>query len=295
MVSLKRVLAAAVCGAMAFALVSCGDYVGKEKSHPLYMKGGTCRSSGNYKDAAKYFEEFLLICPKSAKANYELATLYGDNLDEPIKAIYHYQRFLDLSPADAPDVASVKQFIELTKKKAFDKLNEEYKVTPESEKTAKELAETKAKLDKYIVYAQQLKEQNALMKQRLIGGKGAAPAGKASAAAPSPTGAAPAADNAKKAKTDLYKTKAGDTFESIAKQLLGSASHAKLIRDANKGVPATGKLKPGTELKIPALPVKGGTAAKTAAPAAAPAAVPAPAPAPAQSTADELGVGVPQD
>ena len=123
-------------------------------------------------------------------------------------------------------------------------------------KLAKELADTKAKLLQYVDFAKKLKEQNEVMKQRLFGGKGKAPA--AGTPAPAEKSAAPGAPATapadKKPKVESYKTKAGDSFESISKAVYGSTSHAKLIRDANKSVSATAKLKPGTELKIPSLP-----------------------------------------
>lgn len=281
MMSLRNLLVAAVCGAMALALVSCGDYVGKEKSHPLFVKGGTCKASQNYKDAAKYFEEFLLtVCPKSAKTHYELATIYGDSLDDQVKAIYHYQAYIELSPQGVSDEASVKQFIELNRKKLFEKLMEENKATPEAEKIAKELADAKVKLLQYVDYAKKLKEQNEIMKQRLFGGK-------AKRVAPAPADKTAPADK-KAPKFETYKTKAGDTFESISKAVYGSTTHAKLIRSANKNAGA--KLKPGTELKVPPLPpVANG---KPVAPAPAPAPVPTAGDQPQQDMAEQMGVGV---
>ncbi len=269
---LGRALFAAVLGLLSIGLVSCGDYVGKEKSHPLFVKGGTCKSSGNYKDAAKYFEEFQTICPKSALTHYELASLYGDHLEDPVKAIYHYQKYLELAPPDSSDVASVKQFVDLAEKKVYDKLGEKYKITPESERLARELAETKDKLAKYVDYATKLKAQNELMRQRLIGGKGAAK----SADAAKPAGAAGEAKPADAKKASSYKVKAGDTLAKISKEVYGTSSHQDLIKSANKAqIPASGNLKPGTELKIPALPAASAKAPAAKAPAKAPAAKPA--------------------
>ncbi len=259
MTALKSLFIAATCGALAFATVSCGDYVGKEKSHPLYLKGGNCASAGNYKEAAKYFEEFLLVCPKSAKTHYELAKIYGDNLDDPMRAICNYQLYLELSPKDVSDEASVRQFIDTCKRKAFEKMQAELKVTPETEKLSAELAAMKERLNKYVDYAGKLKEQNAELKRRLFGGKKKAP----EAAAP----------HAKSAKMEVYKTKAGDSFESVSNAVYGKSSYAKLIKDANKGVSASasGKLKTGTKLNIPPLPPPGGAKESTEPSGAAPA------------------------
>ena len=67
-----------------------------------------------------------------------------------------------------------------------------------------------------------------------------------------------AADEAKKA-VSSYKVKAGDTLAKVSKEVYGSTTHQDLIKSANKGlIPASGNLKPGTELKIPALPSAAG-------------------------------------
>ena len=85
MKKLGILLSVAIAASSAVMLTSCGDYVGKEKTHPLFIKAGTAKNAGNYQEAAKYLEEFLTICPKSAETHFRLASLYGDNLDEPLK------------------------------------------------------------------------------------------------------------------------------------------------------------------------------------------------------------------
>ena len=64
MKKLGILLSVAIAASSAVMLTSCGDYVGKEKTHPLFIKAGTAKNAGNYQEAAKYLEEFLTICPK---------------------------------------------------------------------------------------------------------------------------------------------------------------------------------------------------------------------------------------
>ena len=120
-------LSVAIAASSAVILTSCGDYVGKEKTHPLFIKAGTAKNAGNYLEAAKYFEEFLTICPKSAETHFRLASLYGDNLDEPLKAVYHYRKYLELAPNDTTNADDINGFTELAKKRLYEKLKEEYK------------------------------------------------------------------------------------------------------------------------------------------------------------------------
>ena len=108
-------------------MVGCGDYVGKEKSHPLFVKAGASQAAGNYKEAAQFYEDFLYVCPKSPLAHLELAKVYGDNLDDPFRAMYHYEKYLELSPT-SPDAADVKKFSAACRKRVYEKLVKEYKL-----------------------------------------------------------------------------------------------------------------------------------------------------------------------
>lgn len=91
-----RKIAIAVVLSSACALTACKDYVGKEESHALFQKGESCKNQRKYAEAVKAYNEFLLICPKSAKTHYKLAEIYKDNLGDPIIAIYHFQKYQEL-------------------------------------------------------------------------------------------------------------------------------------------------------------------------------------------------------
>ena len=94
----KRVLLFSSLAAAALVLSACNDYVGKEKSHPLYVKAAKEKSAGEYKEAARCYEEFLLICPKSSRTHHELGNLYSDNLNDPLRAVYHYRKWMEMNP-----------------------------------------------------------------------------------------------------------------------------------------------------------------------------------------------------
>lgn len=271
----RRFLFLLFAAASVFVLSSCGDYVGKEKTHPLFVKAGTAKSAGNYQEAAKCYEDFLLICPKSAVTHFELASIYGDNLDSPLKAAYHYDKYLEMNPNDTTNAEDIKNFASAARKNLFKKMMEEYKNDPTLMKgSGEELDKVKERLDKYIAYSKALEEQNTIMKQRLrtiagerteagkiaaaksgaaktAGGDSAAPAaGKTAAktAAKSGTSAAPAAGTS-------YKVVAGDTLVSISRKIYGSPKYYKLIADANRDVLGKSmQLRAGQTLKVPALP-----------------------------------------
>ena len=72
----KRVLLFSSLAAAGLVLSACNDYVGKEKSHPLYVKAAKEKSAGEYKEAARCYEEFLLICPKSSRTHHAILFIW---------------------------------------------------------------------------------------------------------------------------------------------------------------------------------------------------------------------------
>ena len=169
--NLKKLLVIPLCGLM-LAATSCGDYVGKEKSHPFFVKAETCRASGGYNEAAQYYEEFLNVCPRSPVAHYELASLYADHLNDPYRAIYHYQRYLELD-RNSPDAENIRKFIDGSKRKIFEQLSTQFE-SADTVRAYAEAAKTKKALDQYVAYTKkiqaqnkQLREQNEEMRKRI--------------------------------------------------------------------------------------------------------------------------------
>ncbi len=289
-------LSVAIAASSALILTSCGDYVGKEKTHPLFIKAGTAKNAGNYLEAAKYLEEFLTICPKSAETHFRLASLYGDNLDEPLKAVYHYRKYLELAPNDTTNADDINGFTELAKKRLYEKLKEEYKDNSANIALTEDLEKTKERLNKYVEYSKALENQNQLMKQRLreiAEQRRSAGANRAQVSAPVPAtqrttssarqsaapsspaaqitaantagsssgaaaaGTAVSQKPASGGKLGTYTVKSGDTLIGISRKIYGSPRYYKLIADANKGViPANMQLRVGQVIRIPQLPAR---------------------------------------
>ncbi len=102
----------AVAGLCLIFPIACRDYSGDmETSHPLYMRAMQAKSGKNYAEAAKAFEEFLTIQPKSAKAHYELACIYSDNLQNFPFAIYHFNKYIAYSKLNREDQEQIRRYI----------------------------------------------------------------------------------------------------------------------------------------------------------------------------------------
>ncbi len=269
-------LSAAIAASAVVMLTSCGDYVGKEKTHPLFIKAGTAKTAGNYQEAAQYLEEFLTICPKSAETHFRLAELYGDNLDEPLKAVYHYRKYLELAPNDTTNADEINGFTDLAEKRLYEKLKEKYRDDSAIAALNEELEKTKVRLKSYVDYAKALDNQNKTMKRMLEEHKAKSKSGRRPpiiAAVPSETpaaagtagtessvsqiasanqttppsaaagaqgttapGAAAAGSASSSANIGTYTVKAGDTLIGISRKIYGSPKYYRLIAEANKGV-----------------------------------------------------------
>ena len=170
----KRVFLFSTLAAAALVLSACNDYVGKEKSHPLYVKAAKEKSAGEYKEAARCYEEFMLICPKSSFTHNELANLYNDYLNDPLQAVYHYRKWLEMNPNDKTSYEDIRILAETAQKNLFKKLQEEYKDSAEAKKSDEELQKLKDQLVQAQNSLKQYEEQNQKMKEKLLAVRGGA-------------------------------------------------------------------------------------------------------------------------
>jgi LysM repeat protein len=67
-------------------------------SNPNYKQAQQDLDNNNPSGAIADYEAALAANPKLAGAHYELGVIYGDKMNDPISSIYHFKRFLELSP-----------------------------------------------------------------------------------------------------------------------------------------------------------------------------------------------------
>lgn len=118
--TIRTVLMTAVAsGALVFAAGCSEDIEGNEQTHPTYVKAKQAREAAKYQDAADLLNDLLSKAPNSAFLHRELAQLYGDNLYDFNRAIYHYERHLELAKTlSEEDKSAVRSYIDAYKKKA---------------------------------------------------------------------------------------------------------------------------------------------------------------------------------
>ena len=69
-----------------------------EEKEPYFLAGKSRVNTMDFKGARESFEKAVEVNPKSAPAHFELGWLYDQKESDPAAAIYHYERYLKLSP-----------------------------------------------------------------------------------------------------------------------------------------------------------------------------------------------------
>lgn len=90
---------------------SCGPDNSIEKANNYYNQALYATRDRRYQEAIQLYEKALAINPKDPAAYYNMGIIYDESLDNPSKAIFCYQKYLELSSTDAPNRDTVKKWI----------------------------------------------------------------------------------------------------------------------------------------------------------------------------------------
>jgi tetratricopeptide (TPR) repeat protein len=237
------------------------------EQEPNYQRARRLCDQQDFPAAAEFYKKALLINPEFANAHLELGLLYENKLTDPISAIYHYRRFLELRP-DSDKKQVVEDFIERAKLSLAAKAPQSPIVDPseltqlENEKTA--LLQENAALRTRVAELEKSGNatQSVVTAPASVAVASAAPL--VPAAATSPAGgpeivmaAAPMmltseASTMESSRFRTYIVQRGDTLQSLALRYYGSRAAWEKIFQANRsGLPSKDQLKVGQQLMIP--------------------------------------------
>ena len=190
----------------------------------------------DYMAAVLLYEASLDGTPKTAEIHYKLASLYEDQLGQPISAIHHFQRYLALEPA-GPRAKEARNFLKEDQFKLAAVIGNGATV-PQGE--AVRLKNDNLALRKQV--EQMHAELEAASRARALVLKNSGKSGMKG-------------EQAQKALVPgvrTYTVEQGDTLASISRKFYHGAGRWKDIQDANfNTLEGTARLKPGMVLMIP--------------------------------------------
>ena len=132
-----------------------------EEKEQFFLAGKSQVNTRDFKGAIESFEKAVGVNPKSAPAHFELGLLYDQKESDPAAAIYHYERYLKLSPNSGKEEI-VKSLILACKQQLAQSVN----LGPVTEKLQRELEQLlgenkrlREDLEKWRAYA--ARQQNA--------------------------------------------------------------------------------------------------------------------------------------
>ena len=184
-------------------------------------QGDKKNKEGDFRGAIKFYEAALDGSEKSAEVHYNMALIYDEKLKQPVSAIHHFQRCLDLDPKGV-HVKDARNFIKEDEHKLVNSLTNGALLTQDD--------------------AARLKNDNLTLRKQLTELR-AQPRGgvqKEGEQKPIPPGAR------------TYVVEPGDTLASISRKFYKSGERWKDIEDANfNALGGKNKLKVGMTLYIP--------------------------------------------
>ncbi len=199
---------------------------GDPSNHPLLVKGDRYRREGDFEQAEKFYLRFVERHPTLALGHRVLANLYDESLNNPVAALYHYDRFLRLEPksSDRELIAGYRKLVRARLLRDLQREEQPVLLADESAQLRRENQDLRMRLERY-------KRMLLVQQQTIERLKRATPAG----------------DSANE-----YVVQSGDTPGRIAVKFYGSATNYRMIMEAN-GLDPDSKLRVGQLLKIPAL------------------------------------------
>ncbi len=217
----------AALAALVFPGAGCERLFQKDSDHTLEA-GDKKAAAGDMRMAIKFYESALDGTARTAEVHYKMAMIYQGKLREPVSALHHFERYLELAP-EGPHAKDAKAH---------------------QKEASLQLAES-LKGGDFVTQSEvaNIKKENLGLRMEIVKLK-------AQKAAPAPSQATgPKGELVQKPITPgtrTYIVQRGDTLGSIAAKFYKNKSRWPQIRDANfTGGKGTPPIKEGQELMIP--------------------------------------------
>lgn len=194
----------------------------REERDPMLRRAQAKKAAQDIPGAIEAYLELLDKKPKLSRAHLELGWIYDHDIEDYVRAAYHYQRYLELRP-DAKERELVEDLLKQARIS--------YAVSlPETPNGA-------------IQRIKMLQDENAALRSELtrmsavpprVAPTAAPSAPPPVAAPPSPSRADASATTAQPASSTTYVVQPGDTLSRIAGRVYGDSKKWQIIYDANR-------------------------------------------------------------
>jgi tetratricopeptide (TPR) repeat protein len=223
------------CALGALLLAGCagsGSIDERDERDPYLRRARDRKNAQDYDGAIELYNKALERKPALARAHLELGLLYDQQLNDDLRAIYHYQRYLEIRP-DAEKKEIVKELIQHAKISY-----------------AASLPDRPAEAVREI---EMLRKEVATLRDLLAQAQGGTSPSAATARPPATAPVAATASPAAAAQpAETYVVQPGDTLSRIATRVYNDSTKWKAIYDANRAtLPSPQSVKVGQKLVIP--------------------------------------------
>lgn len=207
------------------------------REDPLFSRAKSKIREGDNDGAIEWLNKALERNPRLAAAHLELALLYDDARKDYVRAIYHYERYLELYP-ETEKKARIEEYISRAKTALASAM-------PSVDERVRTLQRENADLKRELLeLRREMAAQYALAREQSAAPKSAAPTPAAQAAPAEPKKEAPTGGTCQ--------IKKGDTLSTIAARVYGDPAKWRKIQEANKDVlGGSHLLKVGQTITIP--------------------------------------------
>lgn len=213
-----------------------------EKDDDQFQRGQRYYREGRYQESMAVFLNIIENRRDAPQSHLEIGRLYLEHLNDPLAAIYHFKKFLEVKP-DVEQSPIVRQMIERAKKTFAQTL------------PGRPFDDDVNRVD-LMDLLKQLQEENLALKKQISN-----LSKRNQVSVSPPKGMLPSKNNAtslvaarkpETVKFNQYTVVAGDTLSKISTKVYGSAGQWELIYKANNdSLKAPNDLKIGQVLKIP--------------------------------------------
>lgn len=209
----------------------------RDENHPLMRRALARKQAGDTGRALALFHQALERRPSLARAHLELGLLYDQDQEDFVRAIYHYERYLEKRPQ-----AQKHDLIEQLAREA--RLAYAASLPDQPSGAVQMIAELRRENERLRAALQQAQETAAPSPSPV-----ARPARPEADTRPLPAPVpAPAAD----AKPETYTVQVGDTLSRIAATVYGDPAQYERLFEANRHVlNSPGSVRPGQILIVP--------------------------------------------